>query len=41
MGASDLYQEMYRRRFGKDIEFRQKMYVTTQRSIQRYKDKDI
>ena len=23
---SDLYQEMYRRRFGKDVEFRQKMY---------------
>ena len=23
---SDLYQKMYRRRFGKDVEFRQKMY---------------
>ena len=26
MEKSDLYQEMYRRRFDKDIEFRQKMY---------------
>lgn len=26
METSDLYQEMYRRRFGKDIEFRKKMY---------------
>ena len=26
METSDLYQVMYRRRFGKDVEFRQKMY---------------
>jgi len=27
METSDLYQKMYRRRFGKDIEFRNKVYL--------------
>ena len=40
MDMGDLYQEMYRRRFGKDIEFRQKIQVLCTDFFQKYIPED-
>lgn len=42
MGTSDTYQEMYRKRFGEDVEFRQEMYqVLCSEFFQKYIQEDM